>query len=360
MELDKQNDAEKIYRNILVIALRKIGDTIIATAGINLLRRAYPDARLTVLVRPYVQQIVENHLLIDEVMLYNYSHKAKWREIWAISQKLREKRFDVCIVLDNKPRAALLAYLAGIPKRVGFEKITLRNLYLKALYTDIIPIDYDSMQVQQAKNHEIFINRFTGLQEKTCMVMPNVCEVSRQKVDSLLAALKPAGRKKIALCLRSGCLTKDWPLEYFRQTVEKLAKQYQAVFFIIGSTNDKAAAEAFINQTDADIVSFCGQTTLPELGYLLQQADLFLSVDTGSAHIGGAVGTPMVVMFGATSPKRWGPYTEQAICLVPDIACHPCDGTKTKCSEPRCLAAINPEQVYEACCKMLEGGIKNS
>lgn len=342
------------YNNILVIALRKIGDTIIATAGINLLKKAYPTAKLTVLVRPYTQEIVNNHPLIDEVMLYNYSHKSKWREIRQLAGTLQDKQFDLCIVLDNKPRSALLAWLSRIPKRVGFEKIEFRNWYLKLFYTDIIPIDYDSMQVQQARNHEIFINRFTGLNEKTSMVMPTVSEVSKQKVDNMLAEKNLAGRKKIALCLRSGCLTKDWPLEYFKQTVERLATKYQAVFFIIGAASDQPFATEFIAMTKADIISLCGKTTLPELGYLLQQSDFLLSVDTGSAHIGGAVGTPMVVMFGSTSPKRWGPYADKAIYVSPTSACHPCDGTKKKCSNPVCLASITSDDVYKACCKIIE------
>jgi lipopolysaccharide heptosyltransferase II len=346
------------YKNILVIALRKIGDTIIATAGISLLRKAYPDAKITVLVKPLTKDIVKNNPVIDEVMLYDYSHKAKWADIKAAGKAIRAKNFDLCIVLDNKVRSALLAWLSGIPKRVGFERLEFRNAYLKLFYTDIIKIDYDSMQVQQAKNHEIFINRFTKKNGRAQMVLPNVGVPSAKKIAELLKKANPSGKMQIALCLRSGCKTKDWRLEYFKQTVEMLAEKYAASFIIIGAEADIPFADEFIRTVAADVQSVCGKTTLPELGFLLHQADFFLSVDTGSAHIGAAAGVPLVVMFGSTSPKRWGPYTQKAIYLAPKSDCHPCDGMKKNCQEPLCLDAITPQEVFAACSEAIERWVK--
>jgi len=344
---------EKTFQNILVIMLRKIGDAVIATAGIDLLKKAYPEAKITALVKPLTKDILLNHPLVDDVLLYNYAHEDKWRDLQSTVRMIRAKRFDLCVVLDNKPRSALLAWLARVPRRAGFEKIEFRNLYLKLFYTDLIPIDYDSLQVQQVRNHEIFLHRLTGVKEKAHMVMPDVSEESRRKIWKMLEDL-PKGKKRIALCIRSGCLTKDWPVRYFQQVVRELNAHCEAAFCIIGSAADVPFAEAFIKDIGGGMIkNFCGQTTLPELGYLLKQMDLFLSVDTGSAHICGAVGTPLVVVFGSTSPRRWGPYAENAIYFAPKTACHPCDSTKKKCSRPVCLDSIMPQEVFEACMELL-------
>lgn len=152
---------EPSYKNILVICLRKIGDAVIATSVPYLLKQAYPDAKITMLVKPLTTEIVTDNSVIDEVMLYNYAHQAKLREILQIAKEIKKRNFDVSFVTDGKPRSAMLAWLAGVPQRVGFERIIFRNIYLRLYYTDLLKIDYDATRTLQAKNHEIFINRFT-------------------------------------------------------------------------------------------------------------------------------------------------------------------------------------------------------
>lgn len=345
----------KSYKHILVFCLRKIGDAVIATSVPYLLKQAYPDARITMMVKPLTKEIVTNHSLIDEVMVYNYSHKASFPEIRQIAAEIKQKNFDLCIVADNKPRSAMLAWLAGIPKRVGFERIEFRNIYLKLFYTDIIKINHDAQHTLQAKNHEIFINRFTGRQDTSTMLLPKSTAENKTKVDTLLAhAIKEQGKEdqsylKIALCIRSGAVTKDWPLERFAETIAQIAAKYNAVFYVIGSPSDLEAAEKLKTMLRIPLSILCGKTSLTELICVLKESDFFLSVDTGSAHMAAALGIPMVSVYGGTSPSRWGPYSENAITLAPDYPCHPCDGTKIKCSDPKCLATISADAVAAAC-----------
>jgi lipopolysaccharide heptosyltransferase II len=346
------------YKNILVVCIRKIGDVVISTSIAYLLKQAYPNAKVTMLVKPLTQEIVINNPVVDEVMLYNYTHKSSFAEMRQVAQEIKVKKFDLCIIADNKPRSAMIACLAGIPKRVGFEHIEFRNIYLKLFYTDIIKIDYDAKQTLQAKNHEIFINRFTGRNDRAQMIMSEVSVESKVKIDSLVENFIYEHNLKnplrIALCIRSGCLTKDWSINWFAEVVNRLNTMYNAVFYVIGSPADLVVAEEFNNLVNAKVRLLCGQTSLGELGYLLEKSDLFLTVDTGSAHIAATTGVPMVTVFGSTSPKKWGPYTEKAICLAPDCACHPCDGTKIKCKLPKCLETIQIEDVVKACAVQLK------
>jgi lipopolysaccharide heptosyltransferase II len=347
------------YKNILVFCLRKIGDAVIATSVPYLLKKAYPKAKITMIVRPLTQEIVMDNPVVDEVMLYNYTHKTSLNEIRQIAADIKQKKFDLAIIADNKPRSAMLAWLAAIPKRVGFENIEFRNVYLKLFYTDIIKIDYNAARTLQAKNHEIFINRFTGRKDIAKMVMPEVSLESKAKIDDLIEQVIFAhsvnNPLKIALCIRSGALTKDWPLQYFREVAERLYRTYpQAVFYIIGSAADQEYADWFIEKTDAPVSSLCGKTTLSELRYIIAVSDLFLTVDTGAAHIAATTATPMVAMYGGTSPRKWGPYTNHAITLEPSCKCHPCDGTKVKCNNPSCLGTITIDDVLGACKKQLE------
>lgn len=345
----------KDYQNILIIALRKIGDTIIATSGAYLLRQAYPTAKITMLVRPLTQTVVENNPVVDEVMVYNYTHQSSFQEMRGISREIRQKEFDLCIVLDNKPRSAMLAWMAGIPKRVGFEKIEFRNVYLKLFYTDIIKIDYDASSTQQVKNHEIFINRFTGRMDTAKMVMSEPMQSGKEKVENLIAKGERPSAKKIALCVRSGCKTKDWPLERFAAVIDAVAQARDATFYVIGSKADIPYAKELQTMTGVQLNVVCGETSLAELAYFIGKMDLFLSVDTGSAHIAATTDTPLVVLYGSTSPDKWGPYTKNIINIIPQKECHPCDGKKIHCDEPICLETIQAEQVTKACLTQLRG-----
>lgn len=344
-----------MYKNILILNLRKIGDTIMATSSAYLLKRAYPKAKITMLVKPLTQAIVNNNPVIDEVMLYDYTHKAKWSEIKKLAHKLKAKNFDLAIVIDNKPRSVMLAYLADIPKRIGFEKITLRNIYLKLFYTDLYKIDYDFMDTQQVKNHEIFINRFTGRNDKAKMVMPNIPETSRQKVDDLLDNL-PKAKKNIALCIRSGAAFKNWSKENFIRVVQSLAKKYEINFYVVGSSNDNDYVNDFINKSQLPIQNFCGKTNLPELGYLLNKSDLLLSIDTGTAHIAAAEQTNTVVIFAGTSHKHWAPYGDTVKIIHPELSCYPCSDKMRKDCKNRqypCLDNINLHDVIFSCEQIL-------
>jgi len=353
-------ELERSYENILVFCLRKIGDVIISTSGVYLLKKAYPKAKITMIVRPLTQELVRNNPIVDEVLLYNYTHTSSFSEMREIAAEIKQKNFDLAIVLDNKPRSIILAWMANIPQRIGFEKIEFRNIYLKLFYTRIIKIEHDPQNTLQVKNHEIFINAFTNRQDTAKMVMASVTPEMKIKVDTLLQNVFMEQKResknclKIALCIRSGCLIKDWPLERFQAVIESLAEEYNAVFYVIGSQADWTIVETFKKQCAVSVSNLCGQTSLGELSYLLGQSDFFLSVDTGSAHIAAATDVPMVVIFGGTSPNKWGPYTKNSITLAPFYPCHPCDGTKLKCVEPKCIFTISAEVVTNACKKQLD------
>ena len=348
-----------MYKNILILNLRKIGDTIMATSAAYLLKKAYPQAKITMLVKPLTRPIVENNPVIDEVMLYNYEHKVNLSDLKQTVNQLKEKHFDLAVVIDGKARSAVLAYLAGIPKRAGFENITLRNIYLKIFYTDLFNIGYDAFEVQQVKNHENFINRLTGKKDKAQMVMPDVDKSGQAKVKSLLQQL-PQDKLKIALCLRSNCEFKDWPMQYFVETVQKLNEKYSASFFIVGAKNDKKFADSFIYKADLkNVYDFCGQTTLPQLGYLLKQADFMLSVDTGTAHIAASQHTPEVVIFAGTSHKHWAPYGSCVDVVYPNIPCYPCsDKMRRQCRKKAdrydCLNKVYVQDVIDKCSAKLD------
>ncbi|MCR5560007.1 MAG: glycosyltransferase family 9 protein [Schwartzia sp.] len=346
------------YKNILVYAMVNLGDVLLTTSATALLRKAYPNAKITMMVRPVVREAIENNPLIDDVILFDY--KAKQNSIgkmWHMVQRLKKRNFDLAISYDRKLRPALLCWLAGIPTRVGpdkvFDDVPSRVPWF---YTDTIPIRHDLVKTLQAETYQEIIRGFTGIEGHEVPVMARLTDESRMKAEGLLMKLSKA-EKRIALCVKGTFELKTWPKAYFAEAVKQLAKEYDASFFIVGAPGDREYADEVIKEmAPVKVQNFCGDTTLVDLASLVSMVDLFVTVDTGATHIAATTGVPMVVMYGCTNPDRWHPYNKNARVLTSGESCCPCHVAADGCPSapnPACLWNVKPEMVLKECRSLL-------
>ncbi|SHE94151.1 glycosyltransferase family 9 protein [Schwartzia succinivorans] len=347
------------YKNILVYSLVNLGDVLLTTSATALLRKAYPNAKITMMVRPVVREAVENNPIIDDVILFDY--KAKQNSIskmWHMVQTLKKRNFDLAISYDRKLRPALLCRLAGIPVRVGpdkvFDDVPSRVPWF---YTDTVPVRHDLVKTLQAETYQEIIRGFTGIDGHESPVMARMTEESRKKAESLLERL-PKAEKRIALCVKGTFELKTWPKEYFAEVVKNLAKEYDASFFVVGAPGDRGYSDEVIKEmASVKVQNFCGDTNLVDLASLISMADLLVTVDTGATHIAATTGVPMVVMYGCTSPDRWHPYNENARVLTSREACCPCHVAADACQsspKPACLWNVTPDMVLKECRSLLQ------
>lgn len=349
----------KQYKNILVNSLVNLGDVVLTTSAIALLKKAYPEAKITMLVRPAVREAVEDNPIIDEVILFEYKAKQNSiRKMWAMAQMLRHRHFDLAISFDRKLRPALLCWLAGIPVRIGPDRVfDDKPSRVTWLYTDVIPITHDLENTLQAETYQQIVRGFTGMEGNAQPVMARLTDLDYQSADELFSEL-PAAEKKIALCVKGTFALKTWPGEYFVELIQQLNQKYKAAFFIVGARGDREYADEVIAAMQPlGVQNFCGKTSLTTLAALLQQADLFVTVDTGAAHIAATTGVPMVTIYGCTSPNRWHPYNKNARVLTVRESCCPCKIAPESCPtwpKPQCLWSITPSMVLEKCVELLE------
>ena len=351
----------KQYKNILVNALVNLGDVVLTTSAVALLRKAYPEARITMLVKPVVRQAVENNPLIDEVMVFKYKAKDNsFGKMVEMVKEIKRHHFDLSISFDRKLRPALLCWMAGIPTRVGPDKV-FDDKFSKVtwLYTDVIKIEHDLIHTLQAETYQTIVRKFTGLTEHAHPVFARITPKAEAKAAELLSAL-PDENKKIALCVKGTFELKTWPKEYFAQVVSDLAKQYKASFFIVGAPNDREYADEVIAAMDEEVLNFCGETSLVDLAALVGRADLLITVDTGATHIAATTGVPMITVYGCTLPDRWHPQNDKAVVFSSREKCCPCSVRADECPsnpKPNCLWNITPDVVFGAAVKLLDGGL---
>ncbi len=348
-----------MYKNILASALVNLGDVVLTTSALALIKKHFPDARITLMIKPVVREAVENNPVVDDVLVLDYRAKHNSMSMmFAIVRELRRRNFDLYISFDRKLRPAMLAWLARIPTRIGPSKVfDDKPSRVTKLYTDVIAIDHDLDRTLQAETYQTIVRKFFALDDHARPVFARITDLNRAEVDILFERL-PETRFKIALCVKGTFELKTWSKAYFAEVVRALAAEYDATFFVIGAPNDREYAEEVIAEIGLPIENFCGSTSLVDLAEIFCRADLLISVDTGAAHIAATTSIPMVVMYGCTPLERWKPINDNAIALSSREPCCPCSIKPEQCPSfptPNCLQHVTPAQVLDACRRLIGG-----
>ena len=331
-----------VPKNILVNALVNLGDVVLTTSALALIKKNFPDARITMLVKPVVKDAVIDNPVVDDVIVFDYRAKensfAKMREL---VMEIRRRKFDLAISFDRKLRPALITFLARIPRRVCPSKVFDDNKSrVTFFYTD------------QAETYQEIVRKFFKIDGHETPKFP---KKNSHVADELMNRL-PRAKFKIALCVKGTFPLKTWSKEYFAEVVRELRSRYDAAFFIVGAPNDKIYADEVIAEIGGNVENFCGETSLTDLAELFRRADLFITVDTGATHIAATTGVKMVTVYGCTSPDRWHPINPNAVALTSRESCCPCTFKAEQCPtypKPACLQNVTPAQVLDAAKKFL-------
>ena len=337
-----------MFKNILVNALVNLGDVVLTTSALALIKKNFPETKITMLVKPVVADAVIDNPVVDDVIILDYKAKensfGKMREL---VKEIRRRKFDLAISFDRKLRPALISFFARIPRRVCPTKVFDDNKSrVTLLYSDVIEISHDLDKTLQAETYQEIVRKFFKIEGHAEPVFPK--KIS-PVADKLLARL-PKTKFKIALCVKGTFLLKTWSKEYFAEVVRELRKDFDAAFFIVGAPNDRDYADEVIAEIGGGVENFCGETSLTDLAELFRRADLFITVDTGATHIAATTGIKMITMYGCTSPDRWHPINKNAIALTSREPCCPCTCKAEECPtypKPACLQNVTPAKVLE-------------
>lgn len=348
-----------MYKNILVNALVNLGDVVLTTSALDLIKKNFPDAKITMIVKSVAKDAMIDNPVVDDVIVFDYMVKEhSFNTMRKMIGEIRSRKFDLAISFDRKLRPALLTFMAGIKKRVGPSKVFDDNTSrVTLLYTDVVKITHDLNKTPQAETYQEIVRQFFKIKGHG---EPRFPQKNSPVAEKLLSRLDP-NKLKIALCVRGTFPLKTYPKEYFAEVVQTLRKKYSAEFFIVGAPNDKDYADEVIAEIGGDVKNFCGETSLTDLAEIFKRSDLFITVDTGATHIAATTKIKMVTMYGCTSPDRWHPINENAIVLTSRENCCPCTFKAEECPsypKPSCLYNIKPSEVIAAAEKLLNQGNK--
>lgn len=344
-----------MFKNILVTALFNLGDVILMTSALDLIKKFFPETKITLLVNYALQDAVIDNSVVDDVIGFKYQHGVKsFSATRSMAGEIRRRNFDLAISFDRKPRSAILLFLSGIKRRVCPTKVlNSKKSRVTFLYTDVVEITHDLDKTLQAETYQEIVRKFFNIEGHG---EPQFPKKSSPVADKLLGQL-PADKLKIALCVKGTFPLKTYPKEYFAEVVKSLREKYPAEFFIVGAPNDKDYAEEVIAEIGGGVKNFCGETSVTDLAEIFRRTDLLITVDTGATHIAATTKIKMVVMYGCTSPDRWHPVNKNAIVLTSRESCCPCSVKVEGCPtypKPNCLYNVTPDKVIAAAEKFLQ------
>lgn len=343
------------YKNILIHSLVNIGDVVLSTSAVALLKQMCPDAKITMMVKPSAAEVVYNNSIIDEVIVFKYKEKQKsWRSMWELLQDIRGRNFDLVITFDRKLRPALLTLFAGIPVRVAPDRIfDNKASWVTKFYTDIIHTSDDFLNTHQSQLFQDIIKGFFKQQGSGRPVIGTITDEHKIKAERLLQSL-PKAKKRIALCVKGTYYLKNWPQEKFVELVQELSNRYEAAFYIVGAPEDYTYAEEVITKSSVPIANFCGRTNLIDYAALMEMSDLLITIDTGGMHIAATTSVPIVGIFRCVSEKRWYPLNERGVAVTIRKQDCPQVESPENCPMKYCVEEISVSQVLNEVNKLLD------
>jgi heptosyltransferase-2 len=312
------------------------------------LRRVLPDAHITLVSRPGTADVFIDADFIDEVLVYD---RTGMGSAWTQMREWRRRRFDLALLFQNAFEAAAIAFLARVPRRIGYDADRRGKLLTQAIPSP----------AWKDERHEIFyyLNLVAELEQLLCgtsvVESPGfnepqfVLAVSADRQHRAKEFLREQGLRAdaplVLLCPGSiNSRAKRWPAERYAAVADHFAEAGASVA-LIGSPAEMEVSNEVSRRAGNTPVVLTGKTSVADATAIISVADILITNDTGPAHIGSAVGTPTLVIFGPTNPLTTRPFAPNAEIIRQKPDCAPC--MLRDCPiDHRCMTAISPEEVF--------------
>ena len=338
-----------LVQQILVRGPNWLGDAVMCEPALRGLRRLFPQASITLLVKPAVAGLFQSHPVIDRVFLYDDKGRhAGLAGKWRLAADLRREAFDLAVLFQNAFEAALLTGLAGIRRRYGYATDG-RSLLL----SDPVARPNRRSPVHQV---EYYWNMLKPLGLTGDPVRPELF-VSAEEERRMAERLAQTGitAEEVVIGVNPGSTyggAKRWLPDRFAESAQRLCVSLSAsgrrpAVMLIGAGGEEALGRDIASRLSVRTAVLSGATTIRELMAAIKRCHVLLTNDTGPMHIAAAFGVPVVAIFGPTDWRTTSPFGAQHALLRHPVECAPC--MLRECPiDHRCMTGVTVEQVSEA------------
>jgi len=352
---ESKDNERPTEERIVVVLPNWVGDVVMATPTLRALRQWAGQAHIAYVCRPYVREVLAPCPWCDEMLFWPQSRsKAGAREgFLELASRLRRGRFDVAVLLANSFRSALLARLAGIKRRVGYDRDGRGLLLTDRLLPHRMAGKF--LPVPMVKYYA-GIARYLGAEVEEDRLELALRPEDEQAAESVLAG-SGIGRQDRFAVINPGAAygsAKCWPAERFAEVVRRLTSEANLRCVVVCGPQEVPIARRIGQLGGQDVVVLADEpVSLGLLKAIIKRCEVLITNDTGPRHFAKAFGRPVVAIFGPTDP-RW---TETRYPLERKVRvaveCGPC--MLKRCPlDHRCMQLITADMVYAAALEVLD------
>jgi len=327
---------------ILIVAPSWVGDAILSEPLVAMLRDPYKDPIVDVLAPPWCAPVYARMRGVRRIVEAPFGHgKFELRARRALAAEFRQAGYTAAFVLPNSWKSALVPFLARIPRRIGF-----RGELRYGLLTDARHLDKKAMPR--------LVDRFAALAASpgalsSLPTAPVLVPDAKNRAEAMRALNLRTDRPVVIFCPGAEFgAAKRWPPNQFADLAKLFLRDGLQVW-IVGSPNDKIAAEAVLlgmGEDAARMRDLTGRTDLGTTIDILSSASLVVSNDSGLMHAAAALNVPLIALFGSSSPIYTPPISQVAYIAKIDIACSPCFKRECPLGHFKCMRELKPDMVY--------------
>lgn len=336
-------------QRILIVAVNWLGDLLFMTPAIRAIRRAHPDAHIACLVAPRGVDLLAGNPHLDEVIAWEEGRGAAgWLGVLPLARRLRAGRYDTAFLFHRSFTRTLAAWLAGIRHRIGYTTWK-RGWFLTC------GVEQPAKDTVHKAEWALRVVRAAGIPDAGPEYDAGVVPEDTRHAETLMREMEVGtGERVVALHAGANWLLKRWPAGSFARLADELSRRHGARVLFIGGPDDLPLIRGITARMSTTPLVAAGRTTFRQMGALLARTRLLISNDSGPLHMGIAVGTPVVALFGPTQPELTGPPEgAKAVTLFGSIGC-PVPCYRLNCPANLCMQQISVEQVLEAAGRFLQ------
>jgi heptosyltransferase-2 len=330
-------------RNILVVGPSWIGDMVMAHSLFQILCQQIRDVQLFVLAPSWSLPLLGRMPEVSMAIPTPFEHgRLSLPQRFQIAHQLRGKHLDQAIILPQSLKAALVPFLARIPLRTGFlgEK-------RYGLLNDIRQIN----KAEQPRTVQRFVQLGRPRDSITEIPPPPPRLVAYPHAIAKILdrlGIQPSEQPVLAICPGASFgPAKRWPASHFAQVAREQLRQGWQVW-LMGSREDAQITAEIYGAGPPNLYDLAGRTPLEDVVDLLSVASCVISNDSGLMHVAAAVDTPVIALYGSTSPKVNPPLSSRATILWRELACSPCHQRSCPLGHTNCLHELPVDRVLEA------------
>ena len=343
--------------NIVVFLPSLIGDTVMATPTLRALRRGFPEGRLTVVAKPNVVPVLDGLDWFDEVVRFHPRSKRSEERTWSIVRRLRRDSYDVAVLMPNSIRTAWISRLAGVRRRVGYDR------YARGwLLTDRLAPPRDAagrLLPCPIVEYYLQLARALGCPGDGVRLELETTPADEAAADEACASLGVEASERL-VCLNTGGAfgpAKAWPAEYFGELARRLADECGVHVVVLCGPSEREEARKIVALSGHRRVGSLADLPL-SLGLskaMVRRAGLLVTTDSGPRHFAAAFGTPVVTLFGPTRIEWTRTNHPNAVHLYHPVPCGPCQRPTCSQGHHLCMRNLTPDRVFDASRRMLSG-----